>query len=398
MADERTHLEAGKSGMKRFEHITAVMGGRSGGAGWIVLAALLLTTGCRPSDRDLAEQQALQRHQQEVEIRNTVVKDMRGPNAAMIEAGARWLYALKQSGHLPGLTQEDVVRFTSEKTVASTSGPWLLTVELHLISRASPPKRRGYLLVQNCANADFQLLKAWSTDAAGKEQETYPVEPAPVRADPRRTFLGPVNPGAETGFYFWYHGAQGTAWVTVAGDDSAAGFHHFEIGNTNTIAGTTNHADLRSETFSLGPPGKNRGPFTFSFAYKLPGPVKPGDNLDVDVRFFGPGEGNFIGQEVYHVGDSSGDSAMTQYKTQTIDNIVPPRGAVKADVWVVANMGGPWTSGVGQFDSFSVTVANPRSRAEILLWAEIPVAMAAALGVAFLVWQSLRRPKPVLGK
>ena len=93
----------------------------------------------------------------------------------------------------------------------------------------------------------------------------------------------------------------------------------------------------------------------------------------MDFRFFGPDDDNFLGQEVYQVGASTGDSEMTAYKTMTVTNISPASGAVKADVWVVANIFDPWTSGLAQFDDFSVTTLIPRPQ-----W---PIWVAGGLGL-----------------
>ncbi|EEF62964.1 tetratricopeptide repeat protein [Pedosphaera parvula] len=210
----------------------------------------------------------------------------------------------------------------------------------------------------------------------------------PALAKDQPGFLGPANSGAESGFATWYSGVLGGGSVSIGNDDPATGYNYFRIGITNASAYGTNHADLRSEMFPLR---LNRGPFTLSFAYKLPDTVKPGDNIDVDLRFFGEGKDNFLGQTVLNVGSSTGDSEMTQYKTMTATNILAPKGAVKADVWVVANIRGPWTSGFAQFDNFSVTATPARSRTGIFAGAGIFSALAACLAVTLFVRQRRRQ-------
>jgi hypothetical protein len=191
-------------------------------------------------------------------------------------------------------------------------------------------------------------------------------------AAPSRIFAGPANPGAETGFNNWMYGVLGTGSVALDTDNTAHGHGDFVIGVTNgTVEGEVNHADLRSEKFPLPYGGNTRGPLTFSFAYKLPGPVKPGDNLEVYLRFFAPGEEVFLGQKIFPVGSSTRDSEMSQYRTMIITNIFAPRKTVQADVWVVANIIKPWTSGYAYFDDFSVTAPAPGHWAKILIWAGI---------------------------
>jgi hypothetical protein len=285
--------------------------------------------------------------------------------------GWHFLSGRKAHGLLPGLARNDSVRVSAIKTEGALPGPWFLTTEFHLVTK--PPTRYyGYVVVQTYSNADFQLQKAWQADASGKTIKSFPVA-EPARANPRLIFYGPANPGAEIGFAHWYNGTQGSGTVALDGEDPATGGEDFQIGIQDTDASGTNHADLRSEMFSLKRAGQDSGPVTLSFQYKLPSAVKPGDNIDVDFRFFGPDDDNFLGQEVYQVGASTGDSEMTAYKTMTVTNISPASGAVKADVWVVANIFDPWTSGLAQFDDFSVTTLIPRPQ-----W---PIWVAGGLGL-----------------
>jgi serine/threonine protein kinase len=207
----------------------------------------------------------------------------------------------------------------------------------------------------------------------------YSITPLAM-ANARPVFLGPMNPGAESGLTGWYNNAVGGGSVSTDNEHPATGLNCFSIGVTNTGSGGTNQADLRSEAFPLGRIGNARGPFTFSFAYKLPDKVKPGDDLDVNFRFFDK-DGNFLDQDVINVGSSSHDSAMTRYKTMTVGNIFAPSGAVQADVWIVAGVAEPWTSGCAQFDDFSVTVVPTPSWAGVL----VGVAIFAAL-TALMIW------------
>src|SRR5205814_1152092 len=127
-------------------------------------------------------------------------------------------------------------------------------------------------------------------------------------------------------------GTLGSGVVAVENDWPATGLNYFKIGITNATPGQMHHADLRSEQFSLGPPGDTRGPLSLSFAYKLPGKVKPGDDIEVLLRFYDPTGTNILDQKITLVGSSTADSEMRHYKTITVPNIIAPPNAFTADL------------------------------------------------------------------
>jgi hypothetical protein len=358
----------------------------------VCLALVLLGAGCKKTDRELVEQKALDRHERETAQKNAFYQELRGPHAGRTMKGLRFLESLEDHHHLPGISRHGEVGLSSIKTALTPEGSWFFTEEAHIYILSKPPLYLAYEVGQSYSNADFQLMRAWSTDAEGKVIETFAVIPAPVAGNPRQFVWGPANPGAEHNFDHWYNGAVGAGAVAID-NDPAGGFQNFKIGVDETVTGGTNHADLRSEMFSLAGYSKTSGPLTFSFKYKLPGTVKPGDDLDVALRFFGPDDENFLGQESFRVGSSSGDSAMSQYKTMTVSNIFPTPGAVKVDVWVVANIFRPWTSGSAQFDDFSVTTTLPRHWGLILkkVGLSFGLGIVAAIGVLWL--RSARRAR-----
>lgn len=184
--------------------------------------------------------------------------------------------------------------------------------------------------------------------------------PAPVLPGKNQTLLGPLNPGAEEGSEHWHHDMDGEGVLLNDGTDAAAGESDFTVENTST--NQHDHAEWRCETFSLGPATNGARPVSFSFDYKLPGPVKDGDNIRVQLRFFDQNT-NFIDQKVFWLGANSHDSAMTSYKTVTTDNIQPPAGARLCDVTLSANLyDDKWSSGVGRFDNILVTCPSSSSK------------------------------------
>jgi hypothetical protein len=173
-----------------------------------------------------------------------------------------------------------------------------------------------------------------------------------VRSEPVQTaepgFLGPANPRAESVSDHWNCRTSGSA-VAFVGHDPMSGSNTFILGNTAAGQST---ADLRSETFLL--PAAIDYPLTFSFAYKLPELVKAGDNVHVNLRFFGTNLDDYLEQVTVLVGSSSKDSSMTHYKRITQRGITVPEGARMADVWITANINYSWTSGLAMFNDFSV--------------------------------------------
>ncbi len=331
--------------------------------GVVCLAVLTLVCGCERQVQGTAEEAAIARHEQEVQLRKSFVKEITGPNREQLIEGLKFLEMLANSDQLPGLTAKADVELGGMKSAVSPRGAFYMTEEFHVRTKIAPVWDYGYVVARAYSNSDFQLMRAWRTGTNGKVAETYMTRPGPGRASADSVFVGPGNAGAERGWDGWYNGVEGGGLVSVEHDNPATGFSYFKIGITNADEKATNHADIRSEAFSLG---GARGPLTFSFAYKLPEKVKPGDNVQVALRFFGEGEGSFLGQQTLEVGAHTGDSEMAAYKTIKATGIFAPSGAVSADVWMVANIFEPWTSGYAQFDDFSVTMGPKRSWGGIL--------------------------------
>jgi hypothetical protein len=185
----------------------------------------------------------------------------------------------------------------------------------------------------------------WTSGVAMFDDFSVRPEPVPA-AEPG--FLGPANPRAESRSDHWYCGSSGSA-VAFVGHDSISGSNNFTLGNTTAGQST---ADLRSETFPL--PAAIDEPLTFSFAYKLPGLVKAGDNVHVNLRFFGTNLDDSLEQVTMLIGSDSGDSSMSHYRRITRRDIAVPKGARMTDVYISANINHPWTSGLALFNDFSV--------------------------------------------
>ena len=223
----------------------------------------------------------------------------------------------------------------------------------------------------------------------------------PGLAAPKQILLGPTDGGAEQGGQ-WYSGANGSAYLSVSKTDPHGGDSDYLLGNKT--AGDTNRADWRSQVFDLGPAADGAQPITFSFTYKIPGKVNPGDKIEMALRFFDESGETFLGQIPITLGARSDESEMTDYKTVTLANIRSvknatgvrlPKGAraMTADIWVTCNIFSPWTSGDVRLDDFTVTtVPGPgwlRRHWAVSLTVTLLV-IAAALTLA--VWAG--RPRP----
>jgi hypothetical protein len=202
-------------------------------------------------------------------------------------------------------------------------------------------------------------------------------------------YLGPGSSEASDSGADWFTGENGGGTVTLDYDDPpATGGFDFTI--SNTVSGKGNNGDFRCPSFSLGSAAGGARPITFTFAYKLTDPVAKGNNILVQLRFFDSTGTNFISQIVLPVGAHTGDSSMNDYTTRTIENIIAPRRARTADIWVDANIFEPWVSGVARFGSFSVTTA-PRSlmfKAGVIL--AFPFVLGALLWTTVYIWRRLR--------
>ncbi len=198
-------------------------------------------------------------------------------------------------------------------------------------------------------------------------------------------FLGPPESGTWSGSEKWLTGGYGDASVSFDFNDPSKGVCAFVL--SNSVAGKENTADTRCVPFSLGPAAGGARPITFSFAYKLPDRVAAKNNIRVQLRFFDSAGTNFFGERVILVGAHTGDSAMTEYRTLTINGILAPRKARTADIWINANIFEPWVSGAARFDDFSVTT-EPRS---LLFKALVGVGILTGIGVLILLLIQLWR-------
>jgi hypothetical protein len=203
-----------------------------------------------------------------------------------------------------------------------------------------------------------------------------------------RIFLGPAESGTWSGSEKWPNGAYGAASTSYDFNDASHGACSFVI--SNTAAGKENTADWRSVPFSLGPAAGGARPITFAFAYKFSDRVASGNNIHVQLRFFDSTGTNFLGERVWPIGAHTGDSAMTDYRTLTMNDILAPKKARTADITMNANVFEPWISGTARFDDFSVVTESRFPLFQVL----VGVAVLLVIGVLTLLGIQLWRRRP----
>ena len=222
------------------------------------------------------------------------------------------------------------------------------------------------LLYQSIAPWAVTVFIVTTMAASGKEQ----------------IFLGPPESGTWSGSEKWLTWASGAASTSYDFNDPAHGACAFVL--SNSVAGKENAAEWRCLPFSLGPAAGGARPITFSFAYKLSDPVAPGNNMRVLLRFCESGVSNFISERTILLGAHTGDSAMSSYRTLTMNGIMAPRKARVADIWITTS---DWASGAGRFDDFSVTTV-PRSPLFIMgVGAAILLAVGALTVLLIQLWR-----------
>ena len=207
-----------------------------------------------------------------------------------------------------------------------------------------------------------------------------------------QVLLGPPESGTFSGSERWLYSARGAGSTRYDFNDPANGTCALVI--SNSVAGKENTADWRCPLFPLGPAAGAARPLSFSFSYKLPDPVAPGNDILIHLRFYDSAT-NWLATRVYALGTHTSDSAMSSYRTLAINGITPPPLARLADITIIANVDAPWTSGTAKFDDFALTtVPGP----PIPAWAIGLAALLIAGGVTALLVRSrrsVRGPKGV---
>ena len=134
----------------------------------IAMSLPLLACGCHKSQRDIAEENAIKRHQQEVSRGPVVTPAQRAeflnrPDTKVALAALNYLSKAKKEGRLPGTPKDEPGSFVCQKKPQfGTDGANYSTLEVRYVTKTVPQTNRFYILIQLSSNSTPQLQGAWS--------------------------------------------------------------------------------------------------------------------------------------------------------------------------------------------------------------------------------------------
>lgn len=179
---------------------------------------------------------------------------------------------------------------------------------------------------------------------------------SPAKAD---FILGPPNPGFESGGQDWNSGASGSGSVNFV-NFSNFGTNGPSAPGTNCVMEASDgsgYADLRVNYYSLGQATAGSNSVSVDFDYNILNSFPGGNNVRIDVRFE-DSNGNFLGEELFHIGSDNNDTGGTGWHHFHGVAADPTRSAVNMDLRMTMNIFGDdtWSAGGVLFDNFLVKV------------------------------------------
>jgi hypothetical protein len=148
-----------------------------------MLILTLLACGCRKSEREIAEENALKRHQEEVNpahssesSRVAMSNYLRTPDGKLMVREFGFLDGLKKNEQLPGVSKDVKGTMRREKKPSDLTSEGGCSQEFHYVTKDSPPQNFYYVIARASTNSPWQLKRAWQTDASGKVIQEFPVQ------------------------------------------------------------------------------------------------------------------------------------------------------------------------------------------------------------------------------
>lgn len=149
-----------------------------------VLLLLMLACSCKKSERDIAEEKAIKRHEQEVGSHpllspsawSNYLQTPSGKQASIAISALGFLKSCKTNGQLPGVSKDTKGMFRSEKKPSDAAPDGGHSIEIHFFTRDQPKQDFYYVIGQVSSNSPWQFKKAWRADQSGKVIEEYPVQ------------------------------------------------------------------------------------------------------------------------------------------------------------------------------------------------------------------------------
>jgi hypothetical protein len=198
-------------------------------------------------------------------------------------------------------------------------------------------------------------IRSWNASGFSAYSNIRTAGPAP-----KRTAIGPANPGFEYGTLSWNQGGSGGTAGSVGFANSPA--NGPSAAGTNCISETSNgtgNVDFRSDYFPLGAAANGAAPVTFSFDYNIQNTVTAGNQIRVGLRFE-DATGGFLGEHNSYIGTPNGDVGGNHWRHFSVTTVPNSTSALNADIRVSMNLFGDdhWTLGTVLFDNFSVIVGS----------------------------------------
>lgn len=154
----------------------------------LILAALtvvVVTCGCKKSEREIAEENAIKRHQQDATHRGPMMSPAQWSNYVRTPEGKQMLRAIngldffkssRTNGQVPGISKDTKGRGIVQKRPSEIPPDGGCSVEVHFLTLDRPRQNYYYIVTQATSNSPWHFQKAWHADWSGKVIEEYPVQ------------------------------------------------------------------------------------------------------------------------------------------------------------------------------------------------------------------------------
>jgi len=151
----------------------------------VVFALTFATFGCKKSAREIAEENAIKRHQQEAghppmipnpALRAALSNYMRTPEGMEIDSALTFMTSLKKKDRLPGIPKGVKGMLRLEKKPTDTTPDGGCSQEVHYFTMNTPHQDYYYFIARNSSNSPWELKRAVQADASGKVIQEFPIQ------------------------------------------------------------------------------------------------------------------------------------------------------------------------------------------------------------------------------
>ncbi|HXT10124.1 MAG TPA: hypothetical protein VN873_01070 [Candidatus Angelobacter sp.] len=136
----------------------------------LALAVAFISFGCKKSQRETAEQEAIERHQQQT----APLPPPTGPKFARLKSQWYFLNNLHTNGLLPGVSKnlKGLIGANADCYITPEGGS---TQEVVFFTHGKPRQDYYYLVGRASSNSPWHIYKAWHTNEPDKTVTEYPV-------------------------------------------------------------------------------------------------------------------------------------------------------------------------------------------------------------------------------